>query len=316
MSRPSRRQRGAAPPGTPRPTSWRPSTAPGGRPRAGDRGAPTRVHHRRRPARQQELAVLPGRASSSTSSGDRRDGRRRPRTPPTSRGRSASCAASAGAPAGSSGGSGPAMGRDRQQQQGLARRAAQPRCRARTPVGDRRRRRPERARQRLVAHEFGHVMDWVYAGDRSPAASSRGTRREEALADMFAYDYDRGDATIGGGHRRHRIDWANPSADAPSPAACASPSTWTTTTPRRRSIGDRCTSTARSSATPTTCSSHVVGHDEGRRVCCRRPRVPEPATDLRRGRPRPSAPLEDDLRGRHGRIRADAAFKSSASPPA
>jgi hypothetical protein len=47
----------------------------------------------------------------------------------------------------------------------------------------------------VMAHEFGHVMDWVYAGDR--LVSFAGFEVEEGLADMFAYDYDRGDATIG-----------------------------------------------------------------------------------------------------------------------
>ena len=67
----------------------------------------------------------------------------------------------------------------------------------------------------VVAHEFGHIMDFVYAGDRSidddPAARSV----QEALADMFAYDYDRDDArafeeTEEGPAR----DWEDPGAEA------------------------------------------------------------------------------------------------------
>jgi Thermolysin metallopeptidase, alpha-helical domain len=64
----------------------------------------------------------------------------------------------------------------------------------------------------IVAHEFGHVMDWVYAGDRSADKSApQSFEVEEGLADMFAYEYDRGDALIGedtqGGTR---IDMADP----------------------------------------------------------------------------------------------------------
>jgi Zn-dependent metalloprotease len=61
----------------------------------------------------------------------------------------------------------------------------------------------------IMAHEFGHVRDWVYAGDRQ--VSFTGQEVEEGLADMFAYDYDRTDATLGedalGGAR---VDWAEP----------------------------------------------------------------------------------------------------------
>jgi Zn-dependent metalloprotease len=58
---------------------------------------------------------------------------------------------------------------------------------------------PNLAFNDVVAHEFGHVMDFVYAGDRLSSAelSLEGNSVEEALADMFAYDYDRLDATIG-----------------------------------------------------------------------------------------------------------------------
>jgi hypothetical protein len=64
----------------------------------------------------------------------------------------------------------------------------------------------------VVAHEYGHVMDWVYAGDRFVGGSShQAVEVEEGIADMFAYDYDRGDATFaeesGSGASR---DWVNP----------------------------------------------------------------------------------------------------------
>jgi Thermolysin metallopeptidase, alpha-helical domain len=66
-------------------------------------------------------------------------------------------------------------------------------------------------RNDLVAHEFGHVMDWVYAGDR--LRTDEGDEVQEALADMFAYDADSRDATFGedtlSGASRN---WANPGA--------------------------------------------------------------------------------------------------------
>jgi Thermolysin metallopeptidase, alpha-helical domain len=67
----------------------------------------------------------------------------------------------------------------------------------------------------IVAHEFGHVMDWVYAGDRFAGGktSQQAFEVEEGLADMFAYEYDRADALIGeetpGGTR---IDMADPNS--------------------------------------------------------------------------------------------------------
>jgi hypothetical protein len=62
----------------------------------------------------------------------------------------------------------------------------------------------------VMAHEFGHVMDWVYAGDR--LVSFLGQEVEEGLADMFAYDFDRLDATLGEDAGGVRIDWLNPGA--------------------------------------------------------------------------------------------------------
>ena len=68
----------------------------------------------------------------------------------------------------------------------------------------------------VVAHEFGHVMDWVYAGDRNHSASRAVDEVEEGLADMFAYDYDREDATIAEEAERSSFgvdrNWANPGA--------------------------------------------------------------------------------------------------------
>jgi hypothetical protein len=65
----------------------------------------------------------------------------------------------------------------------------------------------------VIAHEFGHIMDAEYAGDRASSQNLEGDAVEEAIADMFAYDYDRENATLGedraGGAGR---DWANPNA--------------------------------------------------------------------------------------------------------
>jgi hypothetical protein len=64
----------------------------------------------------------------------------------------------------------------------------------------------------VVAHEHGHLIDYDYAGDRViRGLNLEGRSVEEALADMFAFDYDRSDPTIGeespAGAGR---DWANP----------------------------------------------------------------------------------------------------------
>jgi Thermolysin metallopeptidase, alpha-helical domain len=69
----------------------------------------------------------------------------------------------------------------------------------------------------VIAHEFGHVMDWTYAGDRflDGTQTVQGREVEEALADMFAYDYDRDDATLGEATRFGnglRVNWAQPGA--------------------------------------------------------------------------------------------------------
>jgi hypothetical protein len=64
----------------------------------------------------------------------------------------------------------------------------------------------------VVAHEIGHVIDLVYAGDRI-ATTYESREVGEALADMFAYDYDRGDATLGEETALGvKLDWANPAA--------------------------------------------------------------------------------------------------------
>jgi hypothetical protein len=65
----------------------------------------------------------------------------------------------------------------------------------------------------VIAHEFGHIMDAEYAGDRASSQNLAGDAVEEAIADMFAYDYDRENATVGedrpnGAWR----NWANPNA--------------------------------------------------------------------------------------------------------
>lgn len=66
----------------------------------------------------------------------------------------------------------------------------------------------------VVAHEFGHLMDYVYAGDRFVGPDRTTDEVQEALADMFAYEYDRFDATFaeetGSGTSRN---WADPAAE-------------------------------------------------------------------------------------------------------
>jgi Zn-dependent metalloprotease len=71
---------------------------------------------------------------------------------------------------------------------------------------------PNSAFNDILAHEFGHVMDWVYAGDRfsSQGFTVEGREVEEALADMFAYDYDRDDSLIGEETGPRRQDLADP----------------------------------------------------------------------------------------------------------
>jgi hypothetical protein len=61
----------------------------------------------------------------------------------------------------------------------------------------------------ILAHELGHHMDLFYADDR--ISDTRGVREvEEALADMFAYDAERGSiATLGD---PPRVNWAVPEA--------------------------------------------------------------------------------------------------------
>jgi hypothetical protein len=75
---------------------------------------------------------------------------------------------------------------------------------------------PNRPANDIVAHEFGHVMDWVYAGDRViPETGSVGqvASVQEALADMFAYEYDRFDPTLGEETAAGVIrNWADPGA--------------------------------------------------------------------------------------------------------
>ena len=56
---------------------------------------------------------------------------------------------------------------------------------------------PDQPSNDIVAHEHGHLVDFAYAGDRASGQSIEGLAVAEALADMFAYDYDFGDATLG-----------------------------------------------------------------------------------------------------------------------
>jgi hypothetical protein len=78
----------------------------------------------------------------------------------------------------------------------------------------------------VIAHEFGHVMDWVYAGDRALDGNiTEALAVQEALGDMFAYEYDRFDATIAEETQRARRplrDLADPASlvefDQPFPA--------------------------------------------------------------------------------------------------
>ena len=60
----------------------------------------------------------------------------------------------------------------------------------------------------ILAHEFGHHMDFTYADDRI-SDTAEADEVEEALADMFSYDLDRTDAILGS---PGRINWANPEA--------------------------------------------------------------------------------------------------------
>jgi hypothetical protein len=68
----------------------------------------------------------------------------------------------------------------------------------------------------IVAHELGHLMDkGTYAASvRDSAQDMQGDEVEEALADMFAYDYDHDDAEIGenriGRDGRGFRDWQTP----------------------------------------------------------------------------------------------------------
>jgi Zn-dependent metalloprotease len=82
---------------------------------------------------------------------------------------------------------------------------------------------PNRPSSDIIAHEFGHIIDAEYAGDRALTQNLEGDAVEEGLADMFAYDYDWGDATLGEESPRGvQVDWANPGNqdvdDQPYPA--------------------------------------------------------------------------------------------------
>lgn len=55
---------------------------------------------------------------------------------------------------------------------------------------------PNRPANDVVAHEYGHVQYWVYAGDLATSTVETDSV-EEAIADMIAYDDDHLDPTIG-----------------------------------------------------------------------------------------------------------------------
>jgi hypothetical protein len=75
--------------------------------------------------------------------------------------------------------------------------------------------RPELPANDVIAHEFGHVMDFEYADDRfAGGANQQGREVGEALADLLAYDFDRADATAFELSRTGVArDWANPAAE-------------------------------------------------------------------------------------------------------
>lgn len=60
----------------------------------------------------------------------------------------------------------------------------------------------------VLAHELGHLVDHRYADDRSSDADQV-LEIQEALADMYAYDFDRNDTVLG---EPARINWADPSS--------------------------------------------------------------------------------------------------------
>jgi len=67
----------------------------------------------------------------------------------------------------------------------------------------------------ILAHEFGHLMDLTYGEDRT--SNIFVDEVEEAIADMFAYDFDHNDVTLGEAAATEgfpvgspRVNWANP----------------------------------------------------------------------------------------------------------
>ena len=62
----------------------------------------------------------------------------------------------------------------------------------------------------ILAHELGHQIDITKGGDRTAGIDVR--EAEEALADMYAYDYDHDDTTLGEEVGFPRANWANPNA--------------------------------------------------------------------------------------------------------
>ena len=116
----------------------------------------------------------------------------------------------------------------------------------------------ETGQRDILAHEFGHHMDFTYADDRI-SDTAEADEVEEALADMFSYDLDRTDAILGS---PGRINWANPEAIKNPRRTCRTRRRCTTARAggATTSAAPRTsTTTARSSATPTTASCRRSG---------------------------------------------------------
>jgi hypothetical protein len=69
----------------------------------------------------------------------------------------------------------------------------------------------------LIAHEVGHLMDFRYSEPFDRVLDQQTLEVQEGLADMFAYDFDFDDPTLGEDQpyptpptSRPRINWANP----------------------------------------------------------------------------------------------------------
>ena len=171
-----------------------------------------------------------------------------------------------------------------------------------------RRRRPQPALQRLVAHEFGHVMDSIYAGDRShrPERAGRPSKRRSPTCSPTTTTETT--PTLGEERRfrGRRVDWAIPGGTRRP----ATPTTWTTTTAPRRP-----TRSAPGEHFNATILSHAYylfvqrAGAKGRTRAAQRPPAPEPATHLRRSAPQLQPERKRSLwphgrRSSHDRVRA------------